>query len=46
MRVKQLALPDLTKPFSTEVLFGQRVGVIISGGNIDSASYARLLAQA
>src|SRR5258706_11381502 len=27
-------------------LAGQRIGVIISGGNIDSASYARLLAQA
>jgi len=33
--------PDGAPPFH-----GQRVGVIISGGNIDSASYARLLAQA
>src|SRR4029077_10023117 len=32
LRVKQLTFPGLTKPFSTEVLFGQRVGVIGRNG--------------
>src|SRR5260370_30967952 len=43
LRVKQRAFPAPTKPFSTEVLFGQRVGVIGKNGTGKSPS-GRLLA--
>src|ERR1700737_1113325 len=43
LRVKQLAFPGLTKPFSTEVLFGQRVGVIGKNGT-GKSHFVRLLA--
>jgi len=43
LRVKQLAFPGLTKPFSTEVLFGQRVGIIGKNGT-GKSHFVRLLA--
>jgi len=43
LRVKQLAFPGLTKPFSAEVLFGQRAGVIGKNGT-GKSHFVRLLA--
>ena len=43
LRVKQLAFPGLIKPFSAEVLFGQRVGVIGKNGT-GKSHFIRLLA--
>ena len=43
LRVKHLAFPGLIKPFSTEVLFGQRVGVIGKNGT-GKSHFIRLLA--
>ena len=42
-RLKQLALPGLVRPFSTEILFGQRVGVIGKNGT-GKSHFVRLLA--
>ena len=43
LRVKNLSLPDLVDPFSTEILFGQRVGVIGRNGT-GKSHFMRLLA--
>ena len=43
LRVKQLAFPGLLHPFNTEVLFGQRVGVIGKNGT-GKSHFVRLLA--
>jgi ATPase subunit of ABC transporter with duplicated ATPase domains len=43
LRVKELAFPGLTRPFSTEILFGQRVGVIGKNGT-GKSHFLRLLA--
>src|SRR4029077_9637199 len=43
LRVKQLTFPGLTKPFSTEVLFGQRVSVMGKNGT-GKSHFVRLLA--
>ena len=43
LRIKELAFPGLTRPFSTEILFGQRVGVIGKNGT-GKSHFVRLLA--
>jgi ATPase subunit of ABC transporter with duplicated ATPase domains len=43
LRLKELALPGLVRAFSTEILFGQRVGVIGKNGT-GKSHFARLLA--
>jgi ATPase subunit of ABC transporter with duplicated ATPase domains len=43
LRVKELAFPGLVRPFSAEVLFGQRVGVIGKNGT-GKSHFVRLLA--
>jgi ATPase subunit of ABC transporter with duplicated ATPase domains len=43
MRVKELAFPGLVRPFSTEILFGQRVGVVGKNGT-GKSHFVRLLA--
>jgi ATPase subunit of ABC transporter with duplicated ATPase domains len=43
LRIKELALPGLVRPFSTEILFGQRVGVIGKNGT-GKSHFIRLLA--
>ena len=43
LRTKGLAFPGLVQPFSTEILFGQRVGVIGKNGT-GKSHFARLLA--
>jgi ATPase subunit of ABC transporter with duplicated ATPase domains len=43
LRIKELAFPGLVRPFSTEVLFGQRVGVIGKNGT-GKSHFVRLLA--
>jgi len=43
MRTTELAFPGLVRPFSTEILFGQRVGVIGKNGT-GKSHFVRLLA--
>jgi ATPase subunit of ABC transporter with duplicated ATPase domains len=43
LRLKNLSLPNLVRPFSTEILFGQRVGVIGRNGT-GKSHFMRLLA--
>lgn len=43
LRIKELAFPGLVRPFSTEILFGQRVGVIGKNGT-GKSHFVRLLA--
>jgi ATPase subunit of ABC transporter with duplicated ATPase domains len=43
LRIKELAFPGLVQPFSAEVLFGQRVGVIGKNGT-GKSHFVRLLA--
>ena len=43
LRIKELAFPGLVRPFSAEVLFGQRVGVIGKNGT-GKSHFVRLLA--
>jgi len=43
MRTAELAFPGLVRPFSTEILFGQRVGVIGKNGT-GKSHFVRLLA--
>lgn len=43
LRLKSLELPNLVRPFSTEILFGQRVGVIGKNGT-GKSHFMRLLA--
>ena len=43
LRLKSLALPGLVRAFSTEILFGQRVGVVGRNGT-GKSHFARLLA--
>ncbi len=43
LRIKELAFPGLVQPFSTEILFGQRVGVIGKNGS-GKSHFVRLLA--
>jgi ATPase subunit of ABC transporter with duplicated ATPase domains len=43
LRLTSLALPNLVRPFSTEILFGQRVGIIGKNGT-GKSHFMRLLA--
>lgn len=43
LRLTELGLPGLVRPFSTEILFGQRVGIIGKNGS-GKSHFARLLA--
>jgi ATPase subunit of ABC transporter with duplicated ATPase domains len=43
LRIKELAFPGLVRPFSTEILFGQRAGVIGKNGT-GKSHFLRLLA--
>jgi ATPase subunit of ABC transporter with duplicated ATPase domains len=43
LRIKNLAFPGLVRPFGTEVLFGQRVGVVGKNGT-GKSHFLRLLA--
>jgi ATPase subunit of ABC transporter with duplicated ATPase domains len=43
LRIKELAFPGLVRPFSSEILFGQRVGVIGKNGT-GKSHFVRLLA--
>jgi ATPase subunit of ABC transporter with duplicated ATPase domains len=43
LRIKGLGFPDLVRPFSTEILFGQRVGIVGRNGT-GKSHFVRLLA--